>query len=52
MTDFVIAIIVVLIVGSAITYIYRAKKRGIKCIGCPSGKNCVCEQCNIQKKVS
>lgn len=52
MTDFVIAVILIFIVGGAITYIYKAKKSGVKCIGCPSGKNCECEQCNFKKKVS
>jgi hypothetical protein len=37
----VIAILVIaLILALAITYIVRQKKKGIKCIGCPSAKNC------------
>jgi len=37
----IIAIAVVLIlVGGAAAYIIRAKKRGEKCIGCPSSKSC------------
>lgn len=40
MTDFVIAVILIFIVGGAVTYIYKAKKSGVKCIGCPSGKEC------------
>lgn len=44
MTDFIIIAILVLIVGGAGAYIYRAKKSGKKCIGCPdSGTgNCGC----------
>lgn len=40
MTDFIVIAIVVLIVGSALGYIIRAKKRGVKCIGCSAGGNC------------
>ena len=34
------AITLILILGGAICYIVRAKKRGVKCIGCPSAKSC------------
>ncbi len=33
-------IALVLIVGGAVLYILRAKKRGDKCVGCPYGKQC------------
>lgn len=32
--------IVLLIVGLAGGYVYRAKKNGVKCIGCPAGGSC------------
>lgn len=35
MTDFFIILVVLLIVGGAGFYIWRARKRGQKCIGCP-----------------
>ncbi len=38
--ELIIIAIVVLIVATAIIYIYRAKKRGQKCIGCPYSKEC------------
>ena len=38
--ELIIIAIVVLIVAAAIIYIYRAKKRGQKCIGCPYSKEC------------
>ena len=31
---------IVLIVGGAGLYIYKAKKKGVKCIGCPDGATC------------
>ena len=38
MTD--VIVIVLVIVAAALTYIVRAKKRGVKCIGCPHGSKC------------
>lgn len=40
MIDFIVAVILVVIVGTAICYIIKAKKKGVKCIGCPEGCNC------------
>lgn len=38
--DIIIIAVVVLIVGVAAWYIYKSKKNGKKCIGCPDG--CAC----------
>ena len=38
--DFVVIAVVALIVGGASYYIYRAKKSGKKCIGCPDSASC------------
>lgn len=40
MENVIIIIILVAIAGSIIWYLYRAKKRGDKCVGCPYGKQC------------
>jgi len=40
MTDLIVAVVLLLIIGSAIAYIIRAKKSGAKCIGCPHAKTC------------
>ena len=40
MVNFIIIAVLVLIVGGAAYYIYRAKKRGAKCVGCPYAKQC------------
>lgn len=37
MTDVIIIAVVAVIVGLAVGYIYKEKKRGAHCIGCPSG---------------
>lgn len=40
LVDLFIVAVLVIILGAAICYIHRAKKKGVKCIGCPSGKSC------------
>ena len=38
--DFVILAVIAAIVGGAALYIYKAKKSGKKCIGCPNSGSC------------
>lgn len=40
MTDIIVIAIVLAIVAAAALYVIRAKKNGVKCVGCPSGKTC------------
>jgi hypothetical protein len=40
MADIIIGLIIVAMVGLAIRYIYKAKKSGVKCIGCPNAGTC------------
>jgi hypothetical protein len=40
LVDFIAIAAVALIIGGAVFYIIRAKKRGQKCIGCPYAKKC------------
>lgn len=40
MENIIIIAILVVIVGLAALYIYKAKKSGKKCIGCPDSGNC------------
>ncbi len=40
MDNFIIIAIIVLIIGFAAFYVYRLKKSGKKCIGCPDGCSC------------
>ena len=49
--DFLIIAVIAVILGAVIWYIYRSKKKGVKCIGCPdsgqcSGKCPGCKGCN------
>lgn len=39
-TDFLVLGIVLIIIAAAVIYIVRAKKSGVKCIGCPAGGSC------------
>ena len=40
MIDLILVAALALIVGAAGWYVYRAKKRGTKCIGCPAAGSC------------
>lgn len=46
--DIIIIAIIALIVILAALSVYRAKKKGQKCIGCPDAKSCSghCSGCN------
>ena len=51
MIDYVIIGIIAMIIILAAIYVYRAKKNGKKCIGCPGGCSCSCcnHGCESQK---
>lgn len=51
MKDIIITVIILIILGLAITYIIRQKKKGVKCIGCPSSGECPNKNkgCNWEK---
>ena len=38
--DYIAIAAILLIVGAAVFYIIRAKRRGDKCVGCPYAKQC------------
>lgn len=40
MENIIIITILIMIVGAAVFYLVRAKKKGAKCIGCPHAKQC------------
>ena len=45
MTDFIVVVILVVVIGAAVRYIYKAKQSGAKCIGCSAG-NCGSGSCS------
>ena len=47
--------LVALILGGAAWYVWRAKKKGAKCIGCPDAKTCSgncggCQGCGCKNR--
>lgn len=40
MIDVIVVAILVVAVGSALAYIMKSRKNGIKCVGCPDAKYC------------
>lgn len=40
MVNLITFLVIAAIVGGAGIYIYKAKKSGVKCIGCPSAQTC------------
>lgn len=40
MEDIIIIVILAVVLGLAAFYIYKQKKKGSKCIGCPYGCSC------------
>lgn len=52
MTDFIIVMVLLIIIGASVAYIVKEKKRGTRCIGCPAGGTCSqnggagCSGCN------
>ena len=45
--DYIVLALIAVILGLVVFYIHRAKKKGVKCIGCPDGASCSgnCQNC-------
>lgn len=52
MDNLIVIFIVALIVFLAAFYIYRAKKSGKKCIGCPDADKCAKGECSCNESCS
>ncbi|MBE5827931.1 MAG: FeoB-associated Cys-rich membrane protein [Butyrivibrio sp.] len=48
MADLIAILVIALILFLAIRYIYKEKKKGTRCIGCPSAGNCHKAACNCK----
>ncbi len=48
MENLIVIFIIGAIVGLAAGYVYKAKKRGVKCVGCPCSGSCS-GSCNCGK---
>lgn len=40
MTNLIVVLVLLALIGAAAAYVFRAKKQGQKCIGCPYSKEC------------
>ncbi len=40
MTDIILGLIILVLVLAAVLYIYKEKKKGVKCVGCPHAGSC------------
>lgn len=40
MESFIVGLIIVAIIGAAVAYIIKEKKKGVRCIGCPMAGAC------------
>ena len=40
MENVIALLVLVIILGLAVSYMVKAKKKGVKCIGCPAGGSC------------
>lgn len=52
MANFIVGGIILVLVGAAIAYIRKEKKKGVRCIGCPAGGTCSgnCSGCHSDTK--
>ena len=46
--DYIVIAVIALILGLVCLYLYQAKKKGKKCIGCPYSDSC--SSCQCQKE--
>ena len=44
MENLILILVIGLILGLAVGYVYKSKKRGVKCIGCPAGGCAGCHE--------
>lgn len=40
MENVIVGGVLLVIIGMAVRYVYKAKQSGVKCIGCPAGSSC------------
>ncbi len=40
MTNLIVVAVLAVILGAVIRYLYKEKKRGNVCVGCPYGRSC------------
>ena len=48
MSDFIIIVVLLAVLGTAAAYVIRSKKNGAKCVGCPHAKTCGAAKCGCK----
>lgn len=51
MENVVIILVLAVLVGGAVAYLIRAKRNGVKCVGCPAGGSCNSSRKPAKKKL-
>lgn len=51
MNNIILSIIILVIIGTAILYIIKARKSGVKCIGCPASKSCASNKRHMNNEI-
>ena len=52
MENYIVIAVLALVIGGAVIYVLKQRKKGVKCIGCPNGSDCSgdCCSCKTDKK--
>ncbi|MGI6012010.1 MAG: heavy-metal-associated domain-containing protein [Ruminococcus sp.] len=51
MVNVIVVIILLILIGGAVAYLIKAKRSGVKCVGCPAGGSCSSSKKPARKKL-
>lgn len=52
MENIIAVLVLAVLIGAAAAYLVRAKRSGVKCVGCPAGGNCSSRHKKKKKKLT
>ena len=52
MENIIAVLVLAVLIGGAAAYLVRAKRSGVKCVGCPAGGNCSSRHKKKKKKLT
>lgn len=52
MENAIAVLVIIILVGSAAAYLVKAKRSGVKCVGCPAGGSCSSKNKGKKKKLT
>lgn len=52
MENIVAVLVLLILVGGSVFYLIRAKRNGVKCVGCPAGGSCSAKHQKNKKKLN